>query len=168
VTEITADSRSPYRLYRWFDDEQVVLYIGRSSQLAIREHVHIESARWMDFAASSTVQRYETLDDLMDAEREAIKTERPIFNKQHNDTPEAKQRLRSYLEQAGRLDLLEPGPKMIARPAQGNGVTALPELSPEDEARKAAWEAGESVELFPGGPWRMKRTATNAHQFNTL
>ena len=54
------------------DDEQVVLYIGRSSQLAIREHVHIESARWMDFAASSTVQRYETLDDLMDAERERI------------------------------------------------------------------------------------------------
>ena len=54
----------------------------------------------MQFTARSTVERRKTLEDVKRAEREAIETEHPIFNKQYNNTPEAKARMRMYLIEA--------------------------------------------------------------------
>lgn len=164
---------SPYRLYRYFDDDQVPLYIGRSAHLATREQVHIDTSKWMDFAASSTIERCETAEALAEAERTAIRTERPIFNKQHNDTPEAKERLRAYLERHDRLDLLTPGPKMIERhdptaTQESQDPWPDPALSPEEKARKDAYERGEWIELWPGGPRKQKRTAANALNFSVF
>ena len=142
-----------HALYRYFDAGRILLYVGRSGEYASRELAHIARPDWMQFAASSTIERYPTPDELRQAEREAIKAEHPIFNKHHNDTPAAKARLRAYLEQAGRLDLLEPGPKMINRPER---TSTDPWLSPADQAKKDAYERGEWVELWPGGPKHRK------------
>ena len=92
----------PYALYRWFDAADILLYIGKTGALAQRVAGHIARSRWMQFAARSTVERHGSDEDVTRAEREAIETEHPIFNKQYNDTPEARERLRSYPEPIGR------------------------------------------------------------------
>jgi len=60
----------------------------------------------MQLAARSTINRFPTLDQVQDAERTAIETEQPLFNRQWNDTPEARERLRDYLTGIGRVDLI--------------------------------------------------------------
>ena len=96
----------PYALYRYFDVADIELYVGISGDLAARDTSHIARSKWMQFTARSTVERRRTLEDVKRAEREAIETEHPIFNKQYNNTPEAKARMRAYLVEAGRPDLL--------------------------------------------------------------
>jgi len=98
---------APYALYRYFDARDILLYVGKTGELAQRISGHIARSRWMQFAARSTVERHGSAESVARAEREAIETEHPIFNKQYNDTPEARERLRSYLEEIGRLDLLD-------------------------------------------------------------
>lgn len=95
-----------YALYRYFDTSDHLLYVGKSGALARREATHISRSHWMQFAARSAFERFGTPEELGDAERRAIMTEGPIFNRQYNDTPEAAERLRAYLEEVGRLDLL--------------------------------------------------------------
>ena len=106
---------NPYRLYRYFDMRDVLLYIGRTGDIGRRNGSHIARSKWMQFTARSSVERHDRLADLKVAEREAIEAERPIFNKLHNSTPEAVLRLRAYLEAAGRLDLL-PQPRKSRQP----------------------------------------------------
>ena len=105
---MTDDPYRLYRLYRYFDATDIGLYVGISGDLAVRDKSHISRSKWMEFTARSTVERHPTLEVVKRAEREAIETECPIFNKAYNSTPEAKERLRAYLEAAGRLDLLPP------------------------------------------------------------
>jgi len=105
-----------YALYRYFDVRDVGLYIGKSGVLAERNSAHIARSEWMQFAVRSTFERYGTPEELATAEREAIEAEHPIFNKQYNNTPEAKARLRAYLEEAGRLDLLPTRSTRTAEP----------------------------------------------------
>ena len=101
------DPDTPTALYRYFDERTLPLYIGITGDLAIREQGHISASRWAELVASSTVTRYPTRRAALEAERAAIKGEQPLFNKQYNDTPAARRRLRAYLEEIGRLDLLD-------------------------------------------------------------
>ena len=111
-------------LYRYFDDSDRLLYIGRSGDVGSRDRAHISRSEWMQFAAGSAIKRYRTLKEISDAERKAIETEHPIFNKQYNDTPEAGDRLRAYLEEVGRPDLV-PARFMPARNAERPSMRAL-------------------------------------------
>lgn len=95
-------------LYRWFDSDDLLLYIGISDQLTVRVGSHIRGSSWMDFAVRSTVERFSSRTEAADAEVSAIKAEHPLFNHKHNDSPEAKQRLVEYLVAHGRTDLLMP------------------------------------------------------------
>ena len=62
----------------------------------------------MDFAVRSTIERFPSRDAALEAEETAIKAEHPLFNHQHNNTPEARRRLVEYLVSHGRFDLLAP------------------------------------------------------------
>lgn len=95
-------------LYRWFDADDLLLYVGISDQLATRVGNHIKGSSWMDFAVRSTIERFPLRDLAAAAEEAAIKAEQPLFNHQHNDTPEARMRLVEYLVRHGRADLLAP------------------------------------------------------------
>jgi predicted GIY-YIG superfamily endonuclease len=98
--------RVQYALYRYFDEADRLLYAGRTIDMARRTSSHIARSDWMQFAARSTIRKYPSHRELCDAERKAIETEHPIFNRQFNDTPEAAERLRGYLEEVGRPDLI--------------------------------------------------------------
>lgn len=95
-------------LYHWWDDADVLLYIGIADRIGNRTKDHAKGSSWMEFAARSTVERFPSRSIALTAEETAIKAEHPIFNKQHNDTPEAHRRLVEYLIQRDRLDLLAP------------------------------------------------------------
>jgi hypothetical protein len=103
---------SQYALYRYFDAREVLLYIGKSGDMAVRDSTHIRRSQWMQFAVRSAIERYGNAEEVGDAERMAIETEHPVFNLQYNDTPEARERLRAYLEEVGRLDLMPARFKM--------------------------------------------------------
>jgi hypothetical protein len=62
----------------------------------------------MEFVARSSVERHPSRSAALAAETAAIKAEHPLFNFQHNNTPEARQRLIEYLIKHERLDLLAP------------------------------------------------------------
>jgi hypothetical protein len=103
-------------LYRYRDTAGRLLYIGITYSLGGRERGHSRSSIWMQLVASSTVERRPEREDALAAEREAIETEHPLFNRQYNDTPEARARLKSYLEEIGRMDLYVPWNRVQNRP----------------------------------------------------
>lgn len=92
-------------LYRYHDITGRPLYIGITDNLDGRERGHFRSSCWMPLMASSTVKRYPDRDAALKAERKAIETEHPLFNRQYNNTAAARDRQKAYLEEIGRMDL---------------------------------------------------------------
>jgi hypothetical protein len=95
-----------FALYRYFDGADVLLYVGKSGDMAVRDSAHIRRSQWMQFAVRSVIERRGSAAEVGDAERTAIEAEHPVFNRQYNDTPAARERLWAYLEAVGRLDLM--------------------------------------------------------------
>lgn len=132
----------PFALYRYFDEGERLLYIGISGDLPVRENAHIGRSRWMELATSSKIQRYATVDEVVATEAAAIKAEQPLFNVQHNDTPEAWARLWDYLDDIGRPDLLTPrqrrkapAPEPRPAPEWPRGIADLHGQPCDDEQR---------------------------------
>jgi AcrR family transcriptional regulator len=100
---------APTALYRYFDDKGRLLYVGiTGGNPSRREDGHARSPFWMQLAASSTIERHPERVKALVAERAAIKAERPLFNRQYNDTTAARERVKAYLEEIGRMDLYDP------------------------------------------------------------
>lgn len=95
-------------LYRWYDADDTLLYIGITNDPHVRQSAHAKKSSWADFAVRGTIERFPSRPEAEAAEKAAIEAERPLFNHVHNDTPEARARLVAYLIQHGRMDLLAP------------------------------------------------------------
>jgi len=98
----------PTALYRYYDADDLLLYVGITGNLYRRQTRHERASSWMDFVARSTVERFPDREAAETAETAAIKAEGPLFNDVHNATPEARQRLVEYLIKHDRLSLLAP------------------------------------------------------------
>lgn len=98
----------PERLYFWYDRDGILLYIGVTNDLAHRQTGHAKRSSWAIFAVQCRVEDYSDRDSAEDTECEAIAELKPLFNRTHNDTPEARERLVRYLAEKDRLDLLTP------------------------------------------------------------
>jgi hypothetical protein len=107
-----------HALYRYFDTQDRLLYVGISGSLATRNSSHVRRSLWMQFAARSTIERCDTPAKARGAERLAIETEGPVFNLQYNDSPEARERLTAYLDEAGSPDLLPVRLRAVAFPVR--------------------------------------------------
>lgn len=95
-------------LYRPFDADDRLLYVGVTDEVGQRESSHRRRSSWVAFAVRTDVEWFPSRVEAERAEVRAITSERPLFNDRHNDTPEARQRLVEYLIEKGRLDLLAP------------------------------------------------------------
>jgi hypothetical protein len=73
-----------FHLYRHFDSNGVLLYVGVSISAVSRLRAHKQSAHWFWSIANVTVQSFNTREESLAAEKEAIKTERPLFNITHS------------------------------------------------------------------------------------
>lgn len=95
-------------LYRHWDPDGRLLYVGVASRPAARQRRHEASSSWMVFQAEMTVEPFPSRAEAEAAESEAIRAEQPLFNVAGNESPEAQQRLVDYLIEHGRTDLLSP------------------------------------------------------------
>lgn len=95
-------------MYRPYDSDGTLLYLGITINLQQRWWKHLASSAWSEFAARLTVDWWDAPDGLAVAEERRIRLERPLWNRDHNDTNEARIRLVNYLVQKNRLDLLAP------------------------------------------------------------
>lgn len=102
-----APSTTPRRtaLYRHYDADGCLLYVGITDALEIRTRAHGRRSVWREFAHRAEVIWFDTRDEALAAEREAISTEQPLFNVQLA-TPEAQRAVVAYLVKRDRLDLL--------------------------------------------------------------
>lgn len=71
-------------LYRAYDENYTLLYIGITANPGVRLRKHAEGKDWWAQVASIQLQHFKTRDALEEAERKAIAAESPVFNTQHN------------------------------------------------------------------------------------
>jgi hypothetical protein len=74
-----------HHLYRHFDESGKLLYVGISLNAISRLVGHKRGSPWVWSVARVEVQTFPTREDAEAAEREAIQTERPLFNATHGD-----------------------------------------------------------------------------------
>lgn len=84
LDQALAVSAPPATLYRFFDADGVLLYIGITERGAMRWEDHREEKHWWPAVTSCTLEHFESRLEVEAAERSAIKTERPRFNTNHN------------------------------------------------------------------------------------
>lgn len=70
-------------LYRHWDAGGKLLYVGISLSSVGRLAQHRTQACWARSIAKVTIQRFGSVDQALEAERQAIRTERPVHNKAH-------------------------------------------------------------------------------------
>jgi predicted GIY-YIG superfamily endonuclease len=68
-------------LYRFFDAEGRLLYVGISKFFEARLKQHYRNSNWFFESVTCTLEHYETRDQVEKAESLAIKLENPIHNK---------------------------------------------------------------------------------------
>lgn len=74
-----------HALYRFYDAADVLLYAGISVDPILRMKAHRREKDWWTQVRSMTVEPFPTRKDALDAEAEAIRTEKPLYNVQHNE-----------------------------------------------------------------------------------
>ncbi len=88
IENALADLREPppgvtTALYRRFDEDDVLLYVGISDQLMERSAWHERHSAWVPFVVRRTTEWYASRSEAEAAETAAIKAEQPLFNRQH-------------------------------------------------------------------------------------
>lgn len=68
-------------LYRHFDDQDVLLYVGISATPVDRTNAHAQNSEWAAYADRAEAQWFSDRRAASKAEREAIRNEVPIFNR---------------------------------------------------------------------------------------
>jgi predicted GIY-YIG superfamily endonuclease len=85
--EMTGAGIPTTALYRFFDADGKLLYLGVSDNLAARFKWHRETQSWWGDVARKTIAWYGTRNKALAAEDYAIKTERPAHNRQGQPKP---------------------------------------------------------------------------------
>ena len=71
------------KLYRHFDADDNLLYVGATVRLLSRHMGHKSASHWYDRIAKITIENFNTMAELWAAEKSAIETEKPLFNIQY-------------------------------------------------------------------------------------
>lgn len=83
-SQITTKETSVYRHY---DSDNILLYIGISQDFLSRTFMHKRSAHWWRQIATIKVEHFSAREDAEIAEKLAIIKERPIFNTTYSTDP---------------------------------------------------------------------------------
>ena len=71
-------------LYRAYDENEKLIYIGQSARFSERMKQHIKSSEWSGLVDTWKLQRFDTQEKLSTQEKIAIEKEKPLYNKTHN------------------------------------------------------------------------------------
>lgn len=75
---------TPTSVYRYFDEQGILLYVGITSRGMLRNREHNGSKDWWPYVAAQEVEHFTTRDEAHAREIELIADFRPPFNKHHN------------------------------------------------------------------------------------
>ena len=81
---MTGSAATRHFLYRWFDAEGRLLYVGITNDASRRVAEHVASKPWIGQAAQMTLTHYPDRAAVLAAEKEAIRMEQPAYNIVHN------------------------------------------------------------------------------------
>lgn len=70
-------------LYRHFDEDKTLLYVGISETPMDRTLGHARSSEWVRYAFSATAEWFDSREEASAEEKRAVETEVPIFNRQY-------------------------------------------------------------------------------------
>ena len=73
-------------LYRHFDADGTLLYVGISNTVFQRTATHLHTAEWAAQIDTIKVQWFDTRDEAAQVEAEAVVSERPLFNRMFSVT----------------------------------------------------------------------------------
>jgi predicted GIY-YIG superfamily endonuclease len=90
--------QSEASVYRYYDENNVLLYVGYTTQGSRRNHQHAGDKTWWPFVARQEVDHFSSVDEAKKREVELIRHYRPPFNKQHN--PDSASLSESYMSMA--------------------------------------------------------------------
>lgn len=79
-SEALPERRKEHALYRHYDTAGTLLYVGISLNAMARTVQHRDASRWYDESVRMEIQRFPSRRDLLLAEREAIRKEKPKYN----------------------------------------------------------------------------------------
>jgi excinuclease UvrABC nuclease subunit len=77
----------PCVLYRHFDADGTLLYVGISVSVLRRLAQHVRGSHWTDKIASITIERFASEREAAKAEEAAIRSEKPLHNVRMSETP---------------------------------------------------------------------------------
>lgn len=103
-------------LYRYFDSEGELLYLGITGNNLRRQSEHRRDSGWFDLVCSATFQHFDSRSEAEMAERMAITKERPIYNKTYNQPDHSQFNLMGYF---GKLHLIS---MLAGKDINGNEV----------------------------------------------
>lgn len=86
-------------LYRHFDKDGKLLYVGISKHAISRLSQHEREKHWSNNICSVTIEYFETRKTALQAEERAIRIENPIYNIQHNKREIAPVRQLQYIDE---------------------------------------------------------------------
>lgn len=81
-----------FQLYRHFDADGRLLYIGKSISAVMRLSGHRSASSWYGEISRVEIENFESVADLSAAEVVAIRQEQPIYNIVHNKPPRSEMR----------------------------------------------------------------------------
>jgi hypothetical protein len=71
-------------LYRFYDGAGTLLYVGITAKGRGRWHQHKGDKEWWALVADAKVEHFPDRETALDAEAQAIRSERPVYNVAHN------------------------------------------------------------------------------------
>lgn len=71
-------------LYRHFNKEGILLYVGATSNILNRMSQHKVRTPWFSEIANTSIEYFQTKEELLLAEKQAIRLEQPVYNIRHN------------------------------------------------------------------------------------
>ena len=92
----------PHALYRFFDKDDRLLYVGISLDPGARWKTHAREKEWWSDVARVSIEEHPTRKSVLDAESAAIRSECPLRNIAGNPSPVERQR------QSPRLEPIDP------------------------------------------------------------
>jgi hypothetical protein len=130
ATELETETHG---LYRFWDSAGRLLYVGISVNPLSRFDQHRAEKPWWDDIASVTIERYPNRSEVLDAEREAIRSEKPAFNVTHNTSRPTRARAQSAPRGTRRL-------KFGRKPVRGDSVGFLTNIRSFHRGAGKGWE----------------------------
>ncbi len=138
----------PTALYRFFDENGVLLYVGVTDNLGTRWATHADQKHWWDRVTSYTLEWFDTREAAEAAEQHAIWIEKPLYNVRHTRSKGAQKRAAAPLN---RYCTDAAMPKLVNL----NGAAELLGVSPQYAHRLA--ERGQLIGAKFGASWMFRR-----------